>query len=266
MFHAMERKELDTLYVIGENPAQSEADQNMAIAAAARPRHLIVQDIFLTKTGELAEVVLPGVGELVRSPKARSRAASAACSAAAKRSIRRARRATTSRSSASSRGVSVTTGRTTRRAQAWDECRSLSPWHAGMSYARLEALDGIQWPCYDETHPGELFLHARLWEDPVRGERAPFAAVEHDPPVEALDDEFPLRLTTGRRLDSFNTGVQSGGYASPLRRGETLDISPARRRALRRRRRRSRARHFAARLGGHSRSASMPACVPVWSS
>ncbi len=95
-----------------------------------------------------------------------------------------------------------------------------------MSYARLEELDGIPWPCYDESHPGERFLHARLWEQPVKGDRAPFAVVEHDPPVEALDDEYPVRLTTGRRLDSFNTGVQSGGYASPLRRGETLDISP----------------------------------------
>jgi anaerobic selenocysteine-containing dehydrogenase len=50
--------------------------------------------------------------------------------------------------------------------------------------------------------------------------------VRHEPPVEALDDAYPVRLTTGRRLDSFNTGVQSGGYASPLRRGETLDVSP----------------------------------------
>jgi formate dehydrogenase major subunit len=95
-----------------------------------------------------------------------------------------------------------------------------------MSYPRLEALGGIQWPCYDEGHPGELYLHGRLWEEPLRGPRAPFAVVHHDPPVEALDDEFPLRLTTGRRLDSFNTGVQSGGYTSPLRRGESLDISP----------------------------------------
>jgi predicted molibdopterin-dependent oxidoreductase YjgC len=95
-----------------------------------------------------------------------------------------------------------------------------------MSYERLDRLGGIQWPCYDERHPGEQFLHGRLWAEPLQGPRAPFAAVEHEPPVEALDDEYPIRLTTGRRLDSFNTGVQSGGYASPLRRGETLDISP----------------------------------------
>jgi formate dehydrogenase major subunit len=108
----------------------------------------------------------------------------------------------------------------------WDECRSLSPWHAGMSYERLESLGGIQWPCYDESHPGERYLHGRLWEWPVQGPRAAFAAVEHDPPVEALDADYPLRLTTGRRLDSFNTGVQSGGYTSPLRRGESIEISP----------------------------------------
>ena len=108
----------------------------------------------------------------------------------------------------------------------WDELRSLSPVHAGMSYARLEALGGIQWPCYDESHPGELFLHSRLWEDPVPGSRAPFVPVVHDPPVDRLDAEYPIRLTTGRRLDSYNTGVQTAGYRSPLRRGETLDMSP----------------------------------------
>ena len=110
--------------------------------------------------------------------------------------------------------------------RAWDEVRSLSPVHAGMSYRRLEDLGGLQWPCYDETHPGELFLHSRLWERPVLGPRAPISVVHHDPPVDRLDDEFPIRLTTGRRLDSYNTGVQTASYSSPLRRGETLDLSP----------------------------------------
>jgi formate dehydrogenase major subunit len=108
----------------------------------------------------------------------------------------------------------------------WNEVRSLSPVHAGMSYARLEAEGGLQWPCYDESHPGELFLHSRLWEDPVPGSRAPFVPVDHDPPVDRLDADFPIRLTTGRRLDSYNTGVQTAGYRSPLRRGETIDLSP----------------------------------------
>jgi formate dehydrogenase major subunit len=60
----------------------------------------------------------------------------------------------------------------------------------------------------------------------VPGNRVPFVPVDHDPPIDKLTPEYPVRLTTGRRLDSYNTGVQSGGYTSPLRRGETLDISP----------------------------------------
>jgi formate dehydrogenase major subunit len=95
-----------------------------------------------------------------------------------------------------------------------------------MSYARLEALGGIQWPCPDESHPGEAFLHSRLWEVPRRGAAAPFSVVKHDPPVERPDSEYPLSLTTGRRLESYNTGVQTGGYSSPLHVGEALEISP----------------------------------------
>jgi formate dehydrogenase major subunit len=225
MFDAIGRGELDTLYIIGENPAQSEADQERALGLLRSLKHLIVQDIFLTKTGELAEVVLPAAASWCESEGTVT---------SSERRVQRCRKALEPPGEARDDiAIICSLARAMGHdwpiytpMQAWDECRSLSAWHAGMSYKRLEELDGIQWPCYDESHPGEQFLHARLWEEPVRGERAPFAAVEHDPPVEALDDQYPVRLTTGRRLDSFNTGVQSGGYRSPLRRGETLDISP----------------------------------------
>jgi len=91
---------------------------------------------------------------------------------------------------------------------------------------RLEALDGLHWPCPSEEHPGSPFLHGRLWADPPQGPLAPFSVVQHEPPVERLSEEFPIRLTTGRRLESFNTGVQTGGFSSPLRRGESIDIHP----------------------------------------
>jgi formate dehydrogenase major subunit len=108
----------------------------------------------------------------------------------------------------------------------WNEIRRLSPWHGGMSYRRLEELDGLQWPCPTEDHPGSPLLHDRLWSDPIGGAPAPFMPVEFEPPVDTLSPDFPMRLTTGRRLDSFNTGVQTGGYASPLRFGETIDLAP----------------------------------------
>jgi predicted molibdopterin-dependent oxidoreductase YjgC len=95
-----------------------------------------------------------------------------------------------------------------------------------MSYKRLVELDGLQWPCPTEDHPGSPLLHDRLWRDPIGGAPAPFMPVEFEPPVDTLSDDFPLRLTTGRRLDSFNTGVQTGGYNSPLRLGETIDLAP----------------------------------------
>jgi predicted molibdopterin-dependent oxidoreductase YjgC len=225
MFEAMERGELDTLYVIGENPAQSEADQHRAVALLRGLKSLIVQDIFLTKTGELADVVFPASSSWCETDGTVT---------SSERRVQRVRKALDPPGAARDDSqilfdLANRLGHGWGEAHAetiWDECRSLSPWHAGMSYARLEELGGIQWPCYDETHPGEKYLHGRLWEDPIAGPRAPFAAVEHDPPVEALDDEYPLRLTTGRRLDSFNTGVQTAGYTSPLRRGETLDVSP----------------------------------------
>jgi formate dehydrogenase major subunit len=67
-----------------------------------------------------------------------------------------------------------------------------------------------------------------LWEEDEarRGRLAPFGIVKHDPPVDLTTGEFPLRLTTGRRLDSYNTGVQSGSFASPLRRGEYVELCP----------------------------------------
>jgi formate dehydrogenase major subunit len=95
-----------------------------------------------------------------------------------------------------------------------------------MSYERLEAEGGLHWPCPAEDQPDSKFLHGRLWADPPEGALAPFSVVEHAPPVDRLTEEFPIRLTTGRRLESFNTGVQTGGYTSPLRRGESLDIHP----------------------------------------
>jgi formate dehydrogenase major subunit len=186
---------------------------------------MVVQDLFLTKTAELADVVLPAAAAWAESEGTVTNS---------ERRVQRVRKAIDPPGEArDDLAIIVELARrmghgwgTPTAEDVWNEVRRLSPVHAGMSYRRLEELGGIQWPCYDEDHPGELFLHSRLWEDPVPGNRVPFVPVEHDPPVDKLDDDFPIRLTTGRRLDSYNTGVQTAGYSSPLRRGESLDISP----------------------------------------
>ena len=59
-----------------------------------------------------------------------------------------------------------------------------------MAYERLDDLGGIQWPCWDEAHPGELFLHSRLWESPIVGPPAPFNVVEHVMPVDEIPGEL----------------------------------------------------------------------------
>jgi formate dehydrogenase major subunit len=225
MFAAMERGELRTVYVVGENPAQSEADAKHTLHLLEGLDHMVVQDIFLTKTAEMADVVLPASASWCESEGTVTNS---------ERRVQRVRKALDPPGQAwddieivcqLAKRLGHDWGSPTAE-QVWDELRSLSPMHGGMSYRRLEDLGGIQWPCVDEQDPGATFLHGRLWADELTGPPAPFNVVEHELPVDELDDDFPIRLTTGRRLDSYNTGVQSGGYSSPLRRGETLDLSP----------------------------------------
>jgi predicted molibdopterin-dependent oxidoreductase YjgC len=226
MYDAMERGELTALYVIGENPLQSEADMHRTRRLLEGLDFMVVQDIFLTATAELADVVLPAAAAWAESEGTVTNS---------ERRVQRVRKALEPPGEARddiaivydvARRMGHDWGEPSAEV-VWDEVRRLSPAHAGMSYARLEALGGLQWPCYDEDHPGELFLHSRLWADPVVGHRAPFVPVDDQPPADPLDADYPLRLTTGRRLSEYNTGVQSGGIRSPLRnRGETLDMSP----------------------------------------
>ena len=226
MFEAMHERRMRGLYVIGENPAQSEADQHLAMDALEGLEHLVVQDIFLTRTAQLAHVVLPASASWCESEGTVTNS---------ERRVQRMRKALEPPGDARD-DMWIITEIAKRlglrwpapRAEAvWDEVRAVAPaMFGGMSYARLEAKHGIQWPCPDESDDGAQFLHARLWAEPMTTARAPFSTSHDDPPVERPDKRYPYQLTTGRRLDSYNTGVQSAGYTSPLRRPETLDLSP----------------------------------------
>jgi predicted molibdopterin-dependent oxidoreductase YjgC len=227
MFEAMEEGHLTALYVIGENPAASEADNQKTHKLLSNLDILIVQDIFMTQTARMADVVLPAANSAFESEGTVTNS---------ERRVQRVRPALVPPGNAKddiwiiaeiAKRLGYDWGDPSAH-DVWEEVRRLSPMHAGMSWERLEELGGIQWPCPDESHPGTKFLHARLWsEDPAeQGMKAPFSVVLYEPPVDELDEDYPFRLTTGRRLDSYNTGVQTGGYTSPLRREETLDISP----------------------------------------
>jgi len=227
MFEAMERGEMKTVFVIGENPADSEADIHHARKMFEGLDLLVVQDIFMTRTAEMADVVLPAsVGW----------AESDGTVTSSERRVQRVRAAVTPPGEAR-HDIDIIFDIAARMGMdmgdrdpevLWDELRLLSPMHAGMSWERLESEGGLQWPCPLLDHPGSPFLHSWLWADDLDGrDPAPFSAVVHQGPKEELSEQFPLRLTTGRALDSYNTGVQSGGFNSPIRYGDALDMNPA---------------------------------------
>jgi predicted molibdopterin-dependent oxidoreductase YjgC len=228
MFEAMERGDLTAVYCIGENPASSEADQDHAVHLLEGLDTLIVQDIFMTKTAELADVVFPAANSAFETDGTVTNS---------ERRVQRVRKALDPPGQA--RDDMWIIGQLAERLgtdwgaftseQAWDELRSLSPMHTLMSWQRIEELGGIQWPCNEEFPDGAQFLHERLWsfDDPaVQGPKAPFSVVIDIPPADALSEEYPMRLTTGRRLESYNTGVQTNAFSSPLHRGESLDLCP----------------------------------------
>jgi len=226
MFEAMEQGIMRGAYVIGENPADSEADVSRIRRLLAGLDILVVQDIFMTRTAELADVVLPASVAWVESEGTVT---------SSDRRVQRVRAAVSPPGLARddieilvelARRLGADWGDPSPE-ELWDELRSLSPAHAGMSWQRLEDEGGLQWPCPSEDHPGSPFLHGWLWEPDLAGrEPAPFTVVAHAGPEEQLTADFPLRLTTGRALDSYNTGVQSGAFDSPIRYGDAIDVNP----------------------------------------
>ncbi len=226
MLEAMEHGEITALYVIGENPAQSEARSDHARHLLRGLEFMVVQDLFMTRTAELADVVFPAAAGWAETDGTVT---------SSERRVQRVRKALDPPGEARDdlHIISALAERMGRgwgyptAEEVWDELRSLSPNHAGMSYRRLAEAGGLQWPCYDEDHPGTLFLHGELWDDPLPRDPAPFFPTPWAPPVDELSEEYPIRLTTGRRLDSYNTGVQSGGYSSPLRTAVAVEVAPA---------------------------------------
>src|SRR5262249_20831735 len=160
--------ELTAVYVVGENPAQSEADQERTMRLLRGLDHLVVQDMFLTKTAELADVVLPASASWCEAEGTVT---------SSERRVQRVRQALEPPGEARDdmRIIADLAGRlgfdwgSPSAEEVWDELRTLSSWHRGMSYARLEALNGIPWPCPSEDSPGSPFLHGRLWNEPLEG-------------------------------------------------------------------------------------------------
>ena len=202
MLHAVEEDRLKALFVFGENPMRSDPDITHVEHCLKHVDFLVVQDLFMTETAALADVVLPGASFAEKDGTFTS----------TERRVQRVRRAVDPIGESRADWVILADllarmGRTERYANAsdvFDEMRRLTPSHAGISYDRLES-GGIQWPCPDESHPGTPVLHVGGC---MRGP-GKFVPLVHREPAELPDAEYPLTLTTGRVVAHYHTGTMT---------------------------------------------------------
>jgi formate dehydrogenase alpha subunit len=191
---------LKALYIMGENPALSDPDTHHTVKALQALNLLVVQDIFMTETSELAHVVLP----------AASFAEKVGTFTNTERRVQRVRRVVDSPGLARkdshivmelSRRIGYDMGYH-HTEEIFKEIGKAWPAMAGMSYTRLDEEGGLQWPCPTPDHPGTPYLFKGGF---LRG-RARFTPVRYKPSLEQPDPEYPFILTTGRMLFQYHTG------------------------------------------------------------
>jgi len=202
IFNAIEEDKVKFLYIFGENPMLSDPDINHVRHCLEHVDFLVVQDIFLTETAELADIVLPGASFAEKDGTFSS----------TERRVQRVRKAVEPRGKALPDWVIFKLIMNAMGYKAdysspneiFDELRALTPSYAGITYDRLEQ-GGIQWPCPSAEHPGTPILHAQAFS---RG-LGKFSAVNYREPAEAPDRDYPFTLTTGRVVAHYHTGTMT---------------------------------------------------------
>lgn len=227
MLDAMDKKEIRALYVIGENPVQSDANGNHVKSLFEGLDFLVVQDIIMTKTARMADVVLPGAASWIETDGTFTNG---------ERRVQRVRQGLKPPGEARPDHVIVQDmanrmGANWNYSSAediWNEIRLVAPNFAGITYEKMDKFGGIQWPCRDadDSDRGVKYLHERLWSD-TNEKKAPFHPVEYQAPIELPDEDYPFQLTTGRRLQFYNTGVQTQDYKKIKNAEEYLEICEA---------------------------------------
>lgn len=203
MFDAAARGDIKAMYILGENPVLSDPDITHIRKALESVEFLVVQDIFLTETAELADVVLPGVSFAEKDGTFTN----------TERRVQRVRKVIEPLPGARQdwqiiSDVSVAFGYRmsySHPSEIMVEIASVTPAYGGIRYERLEN-GGLQWPCPTVDHPGTPILHRESF---TRG-KGKFHAVEYKPPAEVTDKNYPLILTTGRILAQFHTRTMTG--------------------------------------------------------
>lgn len=195
-------KEVKALYIIGENPMISDPNLHHAKKCLENLDFLVVQDIFMTETAEMADVVLPSAsfaekdGTFVNT----------------ERKVQRVRKAVNPPGDAKDDWeiICEISGRMgysmnyQNPEEIMKEIAEVTPSYCGINYDRIED-DGIHWPCPNNDHPGTPCLHV----DKFSCGLGVFHAIDYLPPAEVVDDKYPMYLTTGRVLYQYHTGTMT---------------------------------------------------------
>jgi formate dehydrogenase alpha subunit len=202
MFPAIEAGKIKALYIVGENPMVTEPDLHHAEAALQKLEVMVVQDIFLSQTAQLAQVVLPGASFAEKSGTFTNTERRVLLVSQAIQPVGESRP-----------DWQITQDLATRLGypmnyagaeEIFEEIRQLTPSYAGMTYERLQG-QGLQWPCPTVEHPGTPYLHKDRF---TRG-KGLFQAIDYKPPAEVEDGEYPLLLSTGRSFAHFHSGTMT---------------------------------------------------------
>ena len=203
VFPAAIEGKIKGLYICGEDPIVTDPDSSHIDLALRSLDFLVVQDLFMTKTAEYADVILP----------ATSYAEKEGTFSNTERRVQRIRHAVDAPGDARldtdiiidlMNAMGYKQPHLTS-AQIMDEIASVTPSFAGISHARLDSGETLQWPCTSKTHQGTPIMHAN---GPVRG-KALFYPAKYVPSTELPDDDYPLILTTGRILYHYNAGAMT---------------------------------------------------------
>ena len=215
------RGDIKALYIMGENPLLSDPDLKHVEKELRNLDLLIVQDIFLTETAQMADVVLPSTSFAEKEGTFTN----------TERRVQRVRKIVDAPGEAKAdweiiSELSTKMGYPMKYSSAkeiFDEVIKVTPSYAGMTYERLEK-EGLQWPCPTADHPGTKFLH----KDRFSRGLGLFHAIEYIPPVELPDEEYPLFLSTGRVLYHYHTGTMTTRAQGPSERypESLVEINP----------------------------------------
>ncbi|MBP6381318.1 MAG: formate dehydrogenase subunit alpha [Pseudomonadales bacterium] len=220
MFDAARDGRFRALYCQGEDFAQSDPDTQHVEAALRALDCLIVQDLFLNETAMYAHVFLPGATFLEKDGTFTN----------AERRVSRVRRAIAPMAGKEDWEITQALANALgypmhyrHAGEIMDEIASLMPTFAGVSYAKLDALGSIQWPCNESAPGGTPTMHVDHF---VRG-KGLFALTPFVPTTERASRRFPLLLTTGRILSQYNVGAQTRRTANVAFHDEDLlEIHP----------------------------------------